>query len=157
MAQTTSLSGQESTNVGQEQSPFWDNSVDSNNTTAAATDLLVNGHEVATAGHLVNATEAARLEKDGKHVFFDIADAPKIQRFFKSIVKSGTTMYEGTWVVPDEADEVDPEGMLQAAFASDEVDEFGVQGATTKGRVRTFINRVNLSSQSRAVIDYFTK
>ena len=40
---------------------------------------------MAHAGKIVNATEAARLSAEGEHVFVNMADIPKIEKYMHSI------------------------------------------------------------------------
>ncbi len=64
-------------------------------------------------------------------------------------------MYEGSWAVNSEEDAYQKGNILHQAFGSQE----GPLGeiTTTKGRVRTFISRINLSTQDKNKYfhDYF--
>jgi len=98
---------------------------------------------MAHAGKIVDAQQAAELEKSGDHLFFGFEDAAKIDRFLKSIVSQSAAMYEGTWVVSDDSDAHLDKSILHMAFGSSSSDEHGPL-STSKGRVRTFISKINL-------------
>lgn len=53
-------------------------------------------------------------------------------------------MYEGDWFVDDKSDAADPSKILNMAFGSDSA-ESGLM-TTTEGRVRSFINRIDLKA-----------
>ena len=40
---------------------------------------------MAHAGKIVNATEAERLKAEGDHVFMNMADVPKIEKYLHSL------------------------------------------------------------------------
>lgn len=90
---------------------FWESSPASANSTDSS------GGGMAHAGHAVNASEAAN-NTNGR-VYFNPLDIPKIERFFKTIVKESSSMYEGTWIVNEE-DAMDPKGILSMAFGLDD-------------------------------------
>ena len=54
---------------------------------------------MAHAGKIVNATEAERLMAEGNHVFVNMADIPKIEKYMHSIANQDSVVYEGTWHV----------------------------------------------------------
>ena len=95
----------------------------------------------------MNMTEAEALAQSGEHRFFKLDDVPKIEKYFQSIASQASVMYEGSWVVNDEKDAYDTGNILHMAFGS----KSGPLGdiTTTKGRVRTFISRINLQNQEK--------
>lgn len=74
---------------------------------------------MAHAGHIVNASEAERLSKDGQHTFFNFEDVPKIEKYFQSIASQSSVMYEGNWLIEDEQEALDPNKIFQMAFGTD--------------------------------------
>lgn len=74
--------------------------------------------EFAHAGKIVNSTEAI----EGDHVFFNIADVPKIEKYFRSIVPGASSLYEGSWLVGNDFDAQDEKGVLYEAFGFENSD-----------------------------------
>ena len=93
----------------------------------------------AHAGKIVNSTDVV----EGDHVFFNLADVPKIDKYFRSIVPAASSLYEGSWLVGNEFDAHDENGTLQQAFGAENSDQDG-EMAVTHGRVRSFIYRSKL-------------
>ena len=61
---------------------FW-NKIDT--TDDFFTEKNTTDQHMAHAGKIVNATEAERLMKEGEHVFVNMADVPKIEKYIHSL------------------------------------------------------------------------
>ena len=68
------------------------------------------------ANRIVNATEAAALEKTGQHVFYNFDDIPKIARFMNRMVPSSQNLYLGHWEVQDHEEANRSGNILELAF-----------------------------------------